>query len=63
MALGSGLAFFGSRLLARALFGVRPGDPVTMAVVGFVLMASALLATVLPALRAVRLSPVDAFRG
>ncbi|MEJ2206561.1 MAG: ABC transporter permease, partial [Gemmatimonadota bacterium] len=63
VALGSGLAVFGSRLLAGALFGVRPGDLVTMVVVGGVLLASALLATVVPALRAVRLSPVEALRG
>jgi predicted permease len=61
--LGSGLAIFGSRLLAGALFGVRPGDPVTMVVVGVVLLASALLATVVPALKAIRLSPVEALRG
>lgn len=61
--LGSGLALAGSRLLASALFGVRPGDPLVMAIVGGVLVGSALLATVVPALRALRLSPVEALRG
>lgn len=62
VALGSGLALVGSRLLAGALYGVRPGDPAIMAVVGGVLVGSAFLATLLPALRAMRLSPVEALR-
>lgn len=62
VALGWGLAVAGSRLLAGALFGVRPGDPGIMLLVGGVLVASAFLATLLPALRATKLSPVEALR-
>ncbi len=61
--LGSGFAVVGSRLLAGALFGVQPGDPTTMVAVGAVLLGAALLATLVPALRAMRLSPVDALQG
>jgi predicted permease len=61
--IGSGVAYLGSRLLAGALFGVRPGDPRTMLLVGGVLVGSAFLATLIPALRALRLSPVDALRS
>ena len=61
--LGSGLAIGGSRLLASALFGVRPGDPTVMLIVGGALVASALLATVVPAVRAVSLSPLEALRS
>lgn len=61
--LGSGLAIVGSRLLASALFGVRPGDPLVMLVVGSVLIGSSVVATLVPAVRAMLLSPVEALRG
>ncbi len=61
--IGSGFAYVGSRLLAGALFGVEPGDLATMLLVGGVLLLAALLSTVLPALRTLGLSPVDALHG
>lgn len=63
MAIGALLAFWGSRLLATVLFGVRAGDPATMVVVAGVLVTSAAVAILLPSLRATRSSSVDALRG
>lgn len=44
------------------LFGVQPRDPVTFGAVGLTLALTAMAACVVPALRAVRVDPVDAFR-
>jgi len=63
IAAGLAVSLVVTRALASLLFGVRPNDPlvflVTAALVGFV----ALLATLLPALRASRTSPMLAFRS
>jgi putative ABC transport system permease protein len=49
--------------MARAaLFGVAPNDPVVFAMVGGVLAVSALVACIIPALRATRVDPLVAFR-
>jgi putative ABC transport system permease protein len=45
------------------LFGVRPLDPVTFVLVTLTLMLTAILATVGPALRAIRVDPATALRG
>jgi putative ABC transport system permease protein len=55
-------AFAASRLLAKMLYGVKPGDPATYAVVIAVLGAIALLACYLPARRAMRIDPVNALK-
>jgi putative ABC transport system permease protein len=51
------------RLLAGLLYGVRPGDPLTLAAVAALLALVAALACLLPALRAVRVSPMVALRS
>jgi len=63
LAVGTLFALAGTQLLADVIFGVRPGDPMTMLVVAVVLVGSAMVAVVVPALRAMRLEPVEALRG
>ncbi len=51
-----------SKLMANMLFGVKPADPVTFAGVAVVLGMAALLATCVPARRAMRIRPLAALR-
>lgn len=53
----------GSRVLGSLLFRVEPADPLTYAVVGFVLAAVALVAAWLPARRAAAVQPARALRA
>jgi ABC-type antimicrobial peptide transport system permease subunit len=66
-AIGLGIGLVGAFGVARAmgglLYGLSPGDPVTFLVVPVMLGVVVLLATFLPARRAVRLDPVAALRS
>ena len=61
--IGLALAFAFAHTMASFLFGVEPRDPVTFASVGAVLVLTAMVACAVPALRAVRVDPVEAFRS
>jgi predicted permease len=56
-------SFAVSLLLSRMLFGVKAVDPVTMAGAASLLAAAALLASYVPARRAVRVDPLAALRA
>ena len=51
-----------TRLMASFLYGVEATDPVTFGVVAALLVAVALVASYLPALRASRTDPLEALR-
>jgi len=61
--LGSAGAIGAVRLLRSFLWGVRPTDPLTFAVVIAGLLAVAFIATLLPALRILRLDPALTLRA
>jgi putative ABC transport system permease protein len=52
-----------ARVLRTLLFGVTPTDPITFAVVAVVLTGVAIGATLIPATRATRVSPLQALRS
>ncbi|MGE3277396.1 MAG: ABC transporter permease [Vicinamibacterales bacterium] len=51
-----------SRAARTILFGIAPGDPLTLAVTAAVLLGTVLVASGLPALRAARVEPVTAMK-
>jgi ABC-type antimicrobial peptide transport system permease subunit len=56
-------AFAATRLLGSLLFGVSPNDPVTFVAAPLLLVTVALLACLVPALRAARIDPWAALRS
>ena len=63
IAIGAIGALASARIMASLIFGVSAADPVTLAVVATTLAVVALLSSLVPAYRAVRLDPVRVFRG
>ena len=62
-AIGLVLAAMSGRLIETLLFGVRPLDPTTFALVTLVLAVTAALSIVGPAWRAARIDPAAALRN
>jgi putative ABC transport system permease protein len=64
---GIGIGLLGAlalgRLLTSMLFGVGPADPRVLGLAALVLGAVSLLATLVPAIRATRVDPIDALRS
>jgi ABC-type antimicrobial peptide transport system permease subunit len=50
------------RVGASLLFGIQPGDPLTLALAAAVLLAAGLLAAVVPARHAASIEPMRALR-
>lgn len=63
LVIGLAGTFAAGRAVERLLYGIRPTDPVTLAVVGVVLLGVAILSSYLPARRATRVDPVVALRS
>jgi predicted permease len=63
VALGIAGAFAATRILSRLLFGVGATDPAVFAAVAATLLTVGLLASYLPARRAMRVDPVTALHG
>jgi putative ABC transport system permease protein len=59
---GLGVAYWLTRLLARFLYGVKPGDPLAFSIVGLILIVVTLLAAFVPTRRAMQVDPIVALR-
>ena len=62
LVLGLALALGAGRLLGQILYGVKPSDPLTFAIVFAIMLAVGAAATFLPARRATRIDPMQALR-
>jgi len=60
--VGAGISLGAARLLTTLLYGVKPGDPITLLSVIFLLAIVALGACWLPARRATKVDPLVALR-
>jgi predicted permease len=61
--VGAVAALFLTRLMEGLLYGVAPRDPATFAAVTGLLLAIAVVASAIPALRAARVNPLEALRS
>jgi ABC-type antimicrobial peptide transport system permease subunit len=56
-------AYAAARAMSALLFGVRPEDPLTISVAAVLCLATAVLGSLRPALRAARVDPMSALRA
>ena len=62
LVIGAGLSLASTRAAAALLFGLKPHDPMTLALAAVSLAAVAATASYLPAVRAARIHPTEALR-
>ena len=62
LVVGVGLSLASMAALEGVLYGVSPNDPITLAAVSVALLAVAMGAALVPALRAANADPVQALR-
>jgi predicted permease len=60
--IGAPCAWAAARLVRAQLYGIAPGDPRTLLIAAAIFLTTVLAASLLPALRASRVAPVDALR-
>lgn len=63
MTVGVTAALAASRVIAAALFGIHPADPVTIVAVCSILLLVTFAAAVIPARRATHVDPAEALRA
>ena len=63
VAIGLAAALAGGRIVASQLYGVSPHDPLVLAGACLTLLIMAVIASVLPAVRAIRVDPLVALRA
>jgi ABC-type antimicrobial peptide transport system permease subunit len=56
-------AYAAARAMGALLFGVRPEDPLTISVAAALCLATAIMGSLRPALRAARVDPMSALRA
>ena len=61
--IGMVASFALTRLMTTMLFGVRPTDPLTFGVFAAIMLVVAMIASFVPARRALQVDPVTALRG
>jgi putative ABC transport system permease protein len=63
LVIGLIAAFLVTRVMASLLFGITATDPVTFVGISLILLAVAILASYIPALRATKVDPLIALRA
>jgi putative ABC transport system permease protein len=63
LVIGLAAAWYLSRFIRSMLFEIQPTDPLTFVALGAVVLVIASIATLVPAIRAVRVDPVEALRS
>ncbi len=60
--IGAACAWASARLVRAQLYGIAPDDPRTLLTAAVIFLATVLAASLLPALRASRVAPIEALR-